>query len=362
MLAEFTRDHVLGSLYGIAIGEALGLPYNGRSTSEIKMRWEDQPLRMEANPRKNIRAGDFGDGAAQALAVLDSFNSCCGFEGIDCAGQLLDWFELNPRGGYHSRDVLRDLSDDPEKWESCGRNYWIRKGGVAAGSGALARCAIAAIYYRDDLERMIETTIRLCQITHFDPRCVESALAINYALMQCLHKRYSQHLARDAALFLQATRQTPVYNNLVHRYNKAAMLEHTSYSPYSTYDLDHDAVLDALTELSGLRHEQLHNTGKCAHTIQAVFWCLTNGDSFEETVSKAVRLGGEAPAQGAIAGALAGARWGFSQIPNKWTLQVRDSRHIANSGDILIGRSKDSEVREIREGRREPEQPIPRVI
>lgn len=363
MHAELVRDHVLGAVFGMAVGDALGAPYNGRSASEIQMRLGNAPLRMEGNPRAKLEAGDWTDGTGQALAVIESFNSCKGFEGLDCAGQLVNWFQLNPKGlGFFTRDVLRDLALDPEKWDTVGRDHWIRRGGVPAGSGALVRCLIPAIFYRDDIERMVSSTIQLCQITHFDPRCVESALAINYALLQCLHRRYRDGLVDEALTFLRATRTSPLFNKLVQRYSHDEMMEYSNWSPYPNYDLDSEAVVDRLAETRRIRFEDLHNTGKASHSMQAALWCLSNATSFTGAVDRAIRLGGEASIQGALAGALAGARFGLSHIPSEWVSGVRNSRRIAVGAENLLGRSTEVEEKETRDGDREPIARPPRIL
>jgi ADP-ribosyl-[dinitrogen reductase] hydrolase len=50
---------------------------------------------------------------------------------------------------------------------------------------------------------------------------------------------------------------------------------------------------------------------------QAV-WALRNTSSFEEAVTTAVNLGDDADTVGAVTGALAGALYGFDQIPTRW--------------------------------------------
>ncbi len=54
------------------------------------------------------------------------------------------------------------------------------------------------------------------------------------------------------------------------------------------------------------------------HTLTASFWCLLTSNSFEETVLKAVNLGGDTDTTGTVAGGLAGAYYGVDAIPTAW--------------------------------------------
>jgi ADP-ribosyl-[dinitrogen reductase] hydrolase len=58
--------------------------------------------------------------------------------------------------------------------------------------------------------------------------------------------------------------------------------------------------------------------GYVVHTLTASVWCLLSSRTFEETVLKAVNLGGDTDITGCVAGGLAGVRYGLSAIRKDW--------------------------------------------
>lgn len=53
-------------------------------------------------------------------------------------------------------------------------------------------------------------------------------------------------------------------------------------------------------------------------SLEAAVWCLLNTDSYAECVLKAVNLGSDTDTVAAIAGALAGYKYGMEGIPQSW--------------------------------------------
>ena len=51
-------------------------------------------------------------------------------------------------------------------------------------------------------------------------------------------------------------------------------------------------------------------------------WAFAKGDSFKECVLLAVNLGDDADTTGAITGQLAGAYYGYENIPSEWANKV----------------------------------------
>jgi len=54
-------------------------------------------------------------------------------------------------------------------------------------------------------------------------------------------------------------------------------------------------------------------------------WAVRNSNSFEETVTRAINLGGDADTVACVAGAIAGAIYGIQAIPSRWTTYLRGS-------------------------------------
>lgn len=77
---------------------------------------------------------------------------------------------------------------------------------------------------------------------------------------------------------------------------------------------------------TGKPRDQIESTGYVVHTFDAALWCFANTTSYEECVFAAVNLGSDTDTTAAVAGALAGAKYGADSIPATWmeTLRGKD--------------------------------------
>jgi ADP-ribosylglycohydrolase len=69
--------------------------------------------------------------------------------------------------------------------------------------------------------------------------------------------------------------------------------------------------------------------GWTVYTTRLALLSLLDATEFRAGVETVVRLGGDADTNGAVAGALLGARFGASKIPSLWL------EHLAGSEDLL---------------------------
>lgn len=83
---------------------------------------------------------------------------------------------------------------------------------------------------------------------------------------------------------------------------------------------------DALAAYEGADASGIASGGYVADTYGAALWCLANTSDYAGCVLAAVNLGDDTDTTAAVAGALAGAMYGFDSIPSEWleTLRGRD--------------------------------------
>ena len=72
--------------------------------------------------------------------------------------------------------------------------------------------------------------------------------------------------------------------------------------------------------------EELQNSGFVPHTLQTALYHALTADSAETAIVDAVNEGGDTDTIGAVAGAVAGARFGAPALLERWleTLQATD--------------------------------------
>ena len=162
------RDHILGTLYGMALGDAMGMPSELLSRARIREifgrieAFEDSP---PENPAAiGLKKGEFTDDTAQALVILDSLmeHDYVPDKGI-IAHNLLRWavqteaFEKNILG-QSSKAALHAVAhgEDPEP-------YTI----TAVTNGAAMRIApIGCLFPCDDLQGLAAYVFRISEATH----------------------------------------------------------------------------------------------------------------------------------------------------------------------------------------------------
>lgn len=94
--------------------------------------------------------------------------------------------------------------------------------------------------------------------------------------------------------------------------------------------------LDPAAEWRERPHDSISSSGFVVHTLEAALWAVDTTSSFEEAVLRAVNLGDDADSVGAVAGQLAGARYGFCAIPEKWRQELIDAGKIEEIGRALF--------------------------
>jgi ADP-ribosyl-[dinitrogen reductase] hydrolase len=147
------------------------------------------------------------------------------------------------------------------------------------------RCPPLAIPYANDWERLVAVSRQSSQITHADPRCTYGCAILNLTI---------------AGLLDDAT--SPLQDALDYVGSDAP-----------------DELVTALEPLArGDAPGTLETSGYVVHSLQTALRDGLVADSAEEAIVTAVNRGGDSDTIGAIAGAVAGARFGASQFPDRW--------------------------------------------
>ena len=74
----------------------------------------------------------------------------------------------------------------------------------------------------------------------------------------------------------------------------------------------------------------IRGTGYCVDALEAALWAVAGAENFDSAVLRAANLGDDADTTAAIAGQIAGARWGASSIRPAWREKVVAGDRIAS--------------------------------
>lgn len=258
---SYDRDRMRSCIYGLAIGDALGVPY------EFRERGTFECTDMVGDGTHGQHAGTWSDDTSMALCICSSIKRLAYIDVADIAGRFRRWLE---HGDFACDGRVFDVG------VTCKRAILT---GVPAksyddcGNGSLMRTAPLAM-----LDPIEPYDIRdVSAITHAHPVAEWSCVAL------CDILRTIRNVG------------TPAKGDLWHRYGYIAS------RPV----------------------EAVKSDGYCEHTLEAALWCFLNTGSYADCVLTAVNLGDDTDTTAAVAGALAGVYYGFGAIPSKWVGRLR---------------------------------------
>jgi len=296
-------DRARGVLLGLACGDALGRPVEFASASEITAE-HGRLDGMVGHGTWNQPAGTITDDSEQALCIARSLVDQQAFDPVDVADQFVAWFDSGPFdiGRMTSQSLNRLKHGD--KWDEAGQYVWENSPeGQNAGNGSVMRCGPLAIPYATDWDRLVTVSRQSSQVTHADPRCTFGCAVLNLTVAGLL---------KDA--------ETPLQDALDY--------------------VDSDAPDELVTALRPLAQNEspstLETSGYVVHSLQTALHDGLFAESAEEAIVTAVNRGGDTDTIGAIAGAVAGARFGASQLPDRWLRAVDEVVELESLAAHLV--------------------------
>ena len=327
------QDRCRGLMVGLAAGNLLGILCEGWPREEIRRRWPDGVLDIEAST-----GYPDDDDLAQAVILAEE---CLGSDELDAdklTRRFWVWGEENGLGiGNATAETLARYggsrpscygsrnpsgrrggsagSDFPVAREPQGlpaleasRAAWEDSGCKAAGNGAVMRCAPLAIRWRHDDAALVRNTVCSAAVTHWDSRCIWSSVFVNLAIASLLREPPAAEL------------------RLAERAEQARETLGDALAPFGIDGPPRSAVTEALdiSDITAADEIGLDgwDMGFTLKALQVAMWCAHRAPDFEEALIAIINAGGDTDTNGAVAGAVLGARFGLDAIPGRWRDQV----------------------------------------
>lgn len=285
-------DRAVGALLGLAAGDAVG------TTLEFRRPGSFTPIDdMAGGGPFHLRPGEWTDDTSMALCLAESILDT---GGLDLADQLRRYVRWRDEGYLSSNGRCFDIGGTT----SAGLDRFLRDGSSfdaspnqqAAANGSLMRLAGVPIRWHHDVGGAAERSGESSRTTHGAKRPVDACRAMGVMI---------------AALI-----------------GGAAFDEVTTPGFWSWGEL-HPAV--AAVVAGSWRDKEppdIRGTGYCVDALEAALWAVAGAADFRDAVLRAANLGDDADTTAAIAGQLAGARWGASGIPPSWRDRVVGAERI----------------------------------
>jgi ADP-ribosyl-[dinitrogen reductase] hydrolase len=256
------EDRAVGSLVGLAIGDALGTPV------EFMNRGDFEPVSgMRGGGVFKLRPGEWTDDTSMAIALGEALLLDRMLADPSVAmNRWVNWYHY----GMHSHtgtcfDIGQQTARALDAWADARQLPTFDSEG--AGNGGIMRLAPAVIANLDNREIAECVAVRQSDFTHRNPIC----------------RTVSGELAR--ILFL-----------LIDGDTAGIVPPHVAARPIT----------------------DVKSSGFVLDTFEAALWAFAPQDGFAATLLRAVNLGDDADTVGAVTGQIAGARYGLSAIPADW--------------------------------------------
>ena len=287
MPARIDTDRSLGALLGVGVGDALGAPAEGM-TAEAVASEHGQIVDMVGGGRLGLRPGQGTDDTEMTICLARALISSGGFDSRAALAEYVAWFDGDPVGiGHTVGGVLAKISAGTPAAEAT-RQQHEESGGLTAGNGALMRTAPIAIAFAGNDHGLRDATLEDAALTHYDPLAGKAALLHNQVL--------SWALTRGPDTVAPEFRETSWLDERIE-----------------------DVVIPAA---AGFRDQAerlaAENRAFAPHTLGVALTAFFSAESFEEGLTWVVNCAGDADTNGAVAGALLGARFGAGAIPARW--------------------------------------------
>ena len=275
---ESIIDRIKGTIYGQAIGDALGLGTEGMTDEDMAWKYPNG-IRyysdiFQDRHRKRWKIGDWTDDTDMMLCIANAVIKDKGVNLTSIAQNFKDWSNGEPMGiGENTYKVTSIVGLFPKAVEECAAN--------------------------------------ICRLTHYDPRCAGSCAIVSLLI------------------------HSLVYSNEKLSYHQIVDIGERYDSRIREY-ID----LSLNTDIRALELQDWDSVGYTLKTLSAGLWAYWNAKSFEDGLLSVVWAGGDADTNAAVACAILGAKYGFSSIPDEYVNGLIYREQLEEVVNGMIGLAK----------------------
>ena len=298
--------HSRGLLFGIAIGDALGVPVEFMSRKHLQT---NPVVGMREFGTHHQPVGTWSDDTAMSFLLVEQL-----IEGYDINGlgkKFCQWFQYNywtSHGeifdmGVATRNAMDKLAKGISASESGECDDYSN------GNGSLMRILPLAIYLQNKpIDQRFCITKEVSGITHSHIRSIIGCFFAVEFMIQLLKEKDKY----DAYYETQ---------NIVRDYLHLINIKSSEIELYNRVLFD---------DISCIPEQDIYSSGYVLHTLEASLWAFLTTNNFRDAVLKAVNLGDDTDTIGSITGGMAGLFYGFKQIPENWINQLARTKDIEN--------------------------------
>lgn len=286
------KNLVKSAIFGVCVGDALGVPVEFRSREQLK---RSPVTKMRAMGTHRQPLGTWSDDSSLTLCLAESL--CNGYDLEDIALKFLQWYNTEiwtPHGnvfdiGIATSQSIHRISKGISPTLCGGASEFDN------GNGSLMRISPLLFYIKDfSIEKRFDVVKEVSSITHGHIRSVISCFIYLEFLIEILNKS-EKH---EAYQKMQNKVKDFLNNNPICSQNEMDLFDRILNNDISTFPED-----------------EIKSSGYVLHSLEASLWCFLNSENYSEAVLKAVNLGEDTDTTAAITGGIAGIFYGLKIFP-----------------------------------------------
>lgn len=289
------ENAVKAGIFGVCIGDALGVPAEFKRREDLKRFPVTDYLEYMS---WNQPRGTWSDDSSLTLCIADVLTN--GYDLEKIGQSFVKWNKyghwtahgrLFDIGGTTRHSIARLIKGESARFSG---NIFEEDN----GNGSLMRTLPLAFYLKDeeDIVKLYQTVKEVSAITHGHFRSVFACfMYVIFAIGLIRGRSKKEAYAHMQNLALEYA--------VIHEFNPEEI------------ELFQRVLKN---DISSYQEDEINSGGYVLHSLEASLWCFLNSETYAEAVLKAVNLGEDTDTTGAITGGLAGIYYGFENIPEEW--------------------------------------------
>lgn len=306
-----------GGVYGLLIGDALGVPYEFHRAADVPARGaiEMDPPAGFPRAHRGVPPGTWSDDGAQALALLASLLDRDGLDPTDLGARFVAWYDDGAYAvdglvfdvGIQTANAIRALKSGVSALDAGGTDE------RSNGNGSLMRVLPLALFHRGSDEALAEEAMRQSRVTHRHPRS---------QLCCALYVLWARGFLREArdpwADAVRVTRGVIAVMDAAAERDFAEALE---------------------VHVRPDEAPEGHGSGYVVDTLRSARQIVETGVGYEDAVRAAIALGDDTDTTACVTGGIVGVRDGVDAIPLRWREALRGRELVDPLVERLLARA-----------------------
>jgi len=279
------QDKIAGTLIGLAIGDALGVPHEFKHQSHniyTGILYLVPEYSFRCGKRRDV-IGQYSDDTEMSLCNLRSIVANKGYNRDRVILEYLEWAECSKAMGKNTRALMKGVktvNGYQARWNkifgATKEEEWTQS------NGSLMRCSMLAF-----LPNYMDVCLVDCSITN------PHKINLDANLAYCIILRYTaKGIDKNHILKI-------VLNNL-----DLIKIEDTVKT----------VIREAIGNREFSRNVKAIGKGWVLHALYSAIWGWYHFDSYQDPIDVIIRQGGDTDTNAAIAGALIGANLGYAKL------------------------------------------------